>query len=65
VAGVLELQSSELQLAQKHTAIRQWASTLVDLNKRLTDKINYDLNIRGGLNNNMYDEGDYDQDDYM
>lgn len=40
VAGVLELQSSELQLAQKHTAIRQWANTLVDLNKRLTDKIN-------------------------
>lgn len=64
VAGVLELQSSELQLAQKHTAIRQWANTLVDLNKRLTDKINYDQSVRGGGLHAGFGN-DFDQDDYM
>ena len=61
VAGVLELQSSELQKAQKNTAIRQWADTLVELNLKLTAKINYDLSMRGRAYNYP---GDYD-DVYM
>lgn len=64
VAGVLELQSSELQQAQKHTAIRQWATTLVDLNRRLTAKINYDQNIRGNNNFGGGGQHEYDYDDF-
>jgi len=48
MAGVLELQQSELQQMQKHSAIRKWADTLCDLNKRLTDKISYDKPSNGG-----------------
>lgn len=42
VRGVLELQSSELLKVQKHSAVRQWADSLTDLNKRLMVKVNYD-----------------------
>lgn len=48
VNGVLELRGSELQTAQKHTAIRLWADKLVDVNKRMFEKINFDFGGRGG-----------------
>lgn len=51
---------------QKHSAIRKWADTLVDLNKRLTDKISYDFGGKGMGGGGMSYGGGFggDDDDY-
>lgn len=65
VQGVLELRGSELQTAQKHTAIRKWADTLVDINKKLFQKVNFDQ--MGGHHGPMggFGRGFDDDDDYF
>lgn len=60
VNGVLELRGGEIATAQKHTAIRKWADALVDINKRLHDKIQ-GLGMSGGGRGggHTFDAGDF------
>ena len=61
VQGILELQSSELQTTQKHSAVRKWADILVSVNTKLFQKVNFDF---GGTGNRMMHHG-MDEDEYM
>jgi hypothetical protein len=55
---VLELRGATLATAQKHTAIRLWADKLVDVNKRMFEKINFDFGGgRGGGGLRGLDDG--------
>lgn len=58
--GVLELRQSELATAQKHTAIRKWADTLVDVNTRLFNKVSFEFRDREGGARGFYDDDDMD-----
>ena len=59
VNGVLELNSSELLTTQKHSAMRKWMDTLVDVNQRLFEKVHFG-NFGAG---NFMDKGAFDEHD--
>ena len=50
INGVLELSAGELKISHKHRAMQQWGTTLLDIHKKLTSKLNEKGNEYGGAN---------------